>query len=243
MDYANYAMNLDGPNNLRDLGGYPTVDGRRTRWRQFLRSDNPASLTPYDCDTLYQYGVRLQVDLRSVGECQRHPSPLEAYPGIDYCNLPLLDNMNSNQGEAPLPENMASLYTQMLDQDGDTFLRMFRLVLEYPEDCVLFNCTAGKDRTGVAAMLLLKCARCADPVVVADYAASYGNIRRQVEETLKEYQDYGLTVDHALFRSEALEMERTLAYLEETEGSAEAWMIKWGMTPTEVEALRRKLVG
>lgn len=243
MARANYPMNLDGPNNLRDLGGYPTLDGKTTRWNQFLRGDNPGTLSPYDCQTLYSYGVRLQLDLRSAGEVQRHPSPLKGFRDVAYHNIQLLDDIQSNDGSIPMPTFMSQVYIRLLDHSGGHFAAMFRLMLEYPEDCVFFNCTAGKDRTGTTAMLLLKTAHCGDDVIIADYAATYQNIRRDVEAATKLYLEKGIEIAPALLRSDAEEMERTLAHFQKTYGTIERWLAGIGLAPVEIAALRRKLVG
>ncbi|MEO7908190.1 MAG: tyrosine-protein phosphatase [Roseiflexaceae bacterium] len=57
-------MNWDACYNARDLGGYVTADGRRTRWRAFVRADNLSRLTPDGQSALIEYGVRTMIDLR-----------------------------------------------------------------------------------------------------------------------------------------------------------------------------------
>ncbi len=248
MPRANYAMKLDGPKNVRDLGGYPTQENKHTRWGQFLRSDNPFALTPEDCETLYRYGVRLQVDFRSAGECRTQPSPLQGYRDVEYQNIQLLDDLNSGLAEGDLsglkaPTSMVDNYIELLGNAKEKFAQFFRLALRYPEACVLFNCTAGKDRTGVAAMLLLKAAHCADEVIIADYAATYENIRRDVEKLIQFYEAQGLTLPAHLFLSTPEMMEQTLLHFANTYGSIENWMDQAGLTPQELSALQQKLVG
>ena len=236
-------MKLDGPSNVRELGGYPTLEGKLTRHGQFLRSDNPASLSPGDCDLLYRYGVRAQIDLRSDFECKHLVSRLKRYKDIFYCNIPLLDNLHSNQGNMQTPDSLGEVYIALLDHAAEEFASIFRLMLRYPDDCVLFNCTAGKDRTGTIAMLLLKAAHCPNDVIVADYAATYANIQHTVEESLKFYRARGLEINKALMRSDPVEMEKALEYLGKTYSTIENWFAGIGLTEEEIGALRRKLVG
>ena len=54
--------------NIREMGGYPTVDGRTTRWQKLIRSGNMGQLTPKDLDFLAEYGLRYDIDLRSESE-------------------------------------------------------------------------------------------------------------------------------------------------------------------------------
>ncbi len=249
MIQANPPLALQGPRNLRDLGGYPTLDDKQTRPRQFLRSDSPARFTLQDCQALYDYGVRLQVDLRSVFECQREPSALQNFLDVEYHNVQMVDDFNSNLAQtdrspfATLPNNMADTYISMLDTAGPRFATAFRWMLRYPDDCVLFNCTAGKDRTGVTAMLLLKIARCPDDVILADYAATYDNIRQDVEQIMQMYATQGIQLDVDVFHSDPETMAQSLRHLDGTYGSIEDWLTFAGLTTAEIDALRHKLVG
>lgn len=243
MHKANEALKLTGARNVRDLGGYPAQGGKTTRWKQFLRADNPSRLTLEDCEALYQYGVRLQIDLRSHFETKQHPSMLQKFRGIDYHNIQLFDGLNSNTGAEAMPDTLGEVYVQLLDHSGPRFAEMLRLMLDYPEDCVLFNCTAGKDRTGTTAMLLLKLAGCEDEMILADYAATYENIRPDMERTVKLYADKGLTVDMAMLRSDPEEMEKALSHLQQAYGGVQAWMESIGLTPAQVEGLKQKLIG
>ena len=70
--------------NVRDLGGYPTADGRRTRWRKYIRGSAEGFLTEAEKERLYEDGVRLIVDLRHDSELTRTRSPLAGYRDIAY---------------------------------------------------------------------------------------------------------------------------------------------------------------
>ena len=245
---ANDAMRLDGPHNLRDLGGYPTVDGRQTRRGQFLRSDSPASLSLRDCERLYQYGVRVQVDLRSAQGCRRHPSPLMGYRDVAYYNVPLFDHVSANLGKddprgIEMPETMTPVYLHLLDHAKPSLAEALRLMLRFPESCALFNCTVGKDRTGIMALLLLKAARCPDAVIIADYEASYANIRQDLEKIIDMYQQSGVSPNPSLLRSDPEMMERTLQVFDQEYGTIENWMALAGLSDQDLAALRTKLVG
>ncbi|RPI70219.1 MAG: hypothetical protein EHM38_06360, partial [Geobacteraceae bacterium] len=57
----------EGCNNVRDLGGLRTSDGRLTRWKTIVRSDTPAKLTAAGWSALYNYGIRTIITLRTHG--------------------------------------------------------------------------------------------------------------------------------------------------------------------------------
>src|SRR5205823_6923920 len=88
-------LTWDACYNARDVGGYPTNSGGRTRWRALVRADNLHRLTPEGQAALREYGVRTIIDLRLAGELERHPSPFAAGQGPDdvprYLSLPLHD--------------------------------------------------------------------------------------------------------------------------------------------------------
>ena len=251
MARANYAMNLDKANNVRDLGGYPAANGKHTRWGQFLRGDNPSSLTQFDLEKLYRYGVRLQIDLRSEAECRSQPSALMNFKDIKYININMLDDFNSGTDGTGLPGDMADVYAKLLAYDGAKFASIMRKAISCPDDCVFINCTAGKDRTGVTAMLLLKIAGCGDDVIIADYAATYENIRREAElvgekflksfEGCRDMESIREKIN-ILLRSNPDTMERTLSFFEAKFISADGWMDSVGLSLNERNELRRKII-
>ena len=138
-------------NNLRDLGGYPAGDGV-TVWERFLRGDNPAGLSEQDIQWLRERDITTIVDLRSGEELARQPDQLRGQPGFLYHHCPLvgiekLPNLEADIGRA---------YFEAMDRltcGG----RAMRILAAAPGG-VLFHCTAGKDRTGILAMLLLSLA-------------------------------------------------------------------------------------
>ena len=81
----NQPLNLVSILNARELGGYQTEDGKRTKEHRFLRAAATDSLTEQDREALYTYGVRCVIDLRSTYESNRHhPSRSDGYKDIAY---------------------------------------------------------------------------------------------------------------------------------------------------------------
>jgi protein-tyrosine phosphatase len=102
----------EGCLNARDLGGYRTRDGRRTRWEAVVRSDSPSLLTPAGRAVLEASGVRTAIDLRFPGELEADPSPLSApeHP-IAYIHISLVDP----DAQAVPGETLAQEYCRWLD--------------------------------------------------------------------------------------------------------------------------------
>ena len=76
---------LSGTYNVRDIGGYATVDGRTTRWRTLIRSDSLHRLAPEAQQTLLDLGLRTMIDLRRPAETAQYPNLLATAPGITTC--------------------------------------------------------------------------------------------------------------------------------------------------------------
>lgn len=171
MFQVNEPMELEGARNVRELGGYETADGRYTKKGVYLRADGTHALTNGDLEKLQNAGVSLVVDMRSPDEVQLNPSKFYAAEDIRYENVVMFDGLQSSMFKEAMPKTMAELYCRLLDSCKSQYERIFRLFLENG-GLSLFHCTAGKDRTGVVAMLLLQLAGVPDSSIIADYAVS-----------------------------------------------------------------------
>lgn len=174
--------------NFRDLGGYPAKDGRQVRYHQFYRC---APVVVQDEDSrqvLEALQLKTIMDFRSEEEAEQQPdSKLAGCTNIQIGaiakqnggfngNFDFKDLMMKADVES-LKEYMQSTYAN-LPFDNEAYRVMFQRILtnEVP---LAFHCTAGKDRTGVGAYLILKTLGVADDVILEDYLAS--NIYRKEE--------------------------------------------------------------
>lgn len=171
------ALPLQGGQNFRDLGGYRTVDGRTVRWGLLFRSGSMHFLTAADYTYLESRGIRTVCDFRSSEERTSEPSawPAAKAPHIladDYAMASLSNGIGLKPGEAPTAENakamMTATYPQMLVRFNSQYRRMFGEMLAGRVP-LAFNCSAGKDRTGVAAALILTALGVPHQTVVEDY--------------------------------------------------------------------------
>jgi protein-tyrosine phosphatase len=165
---------LTGVFNFRDLGGYTAADGRMIRWRTLFRADGLDKLTTDDVDVLRPFGLRTVVDLRMAHEIeQRGRFPVDAYP-VTFHNLSVMDAVWDRElaRESALPpaEFLHERYTEMLDAHGHRFANALRLLAGPGAMPAVFHCAAGKDRTGLLAMLVLGSLGVASDDIVEDYA-------------------------------------------------------------------------
>lgn len=152
---------LQGASNFRDVGGYVTQTGERVRRGRVFRSDHLAGLTPADVQQLKAWGVTHSLDFRGVAECATTPYAIDGVQRVALTIEPsVIAKMQAlvARGIEPSTEDTVELmrgtYRDFVNHNAATFGRFLKHLLEQPTPQV-FHCTAGKDRTGFAAALLL----------------------------------------------------------------------------------------
>ncbi|MDB5968703.1 MAG: protein tyrosine/serine phosphatase [Hydrocarboniphaga sp.] len=175
--WAVRVLPLQGGRNFRDLGGYLTVDGRRVRWGRLYRSGSMAGLTQADCEYLSGLGIRLICDLRTSSEREAMPSPWRDADGRRYWSRDYAMSFGDLRGllkSSPptaeqVRETMLSAYRQLPFEQAPAYRELLKRLAggELP---MVFNCTAGKDRTGIIAALILDVLGVPREVILDDYA-------------------------------------------------------------------------
>jgi len=222
---------LEGAVNLRDLGGYETQNGRRLRWGQLFRSDSLARVTKGDLEFLRRMNIRLVCDLRTSGEVERAPNQFPDSRRTGYVHLAMrqgrLDPTDANerlqQGDASwLSEDyMVHGYLWNSEKYALVWKRFFNLLVTTKNRPAVFHCTAGKDRTGVAAALLLLALGVPEDTVVADYGISNVCLAPVMENVRKTIQSFGVDAQDVQPWLSAPEtrIRALLDYLHQTYGS------------------------
>lgn len=228
--------------NLRDVGGYPTHDGRTTRWRTLLRGDLPATARTADVHTLTDLGVGLVLDLRDPAEHTEVPSPYRA-AGLDVAEVPLF----SGSAESFVADGvtLADLYRHLLDERAAQLTTAVRTIARATTP-VLVHCTAGKDRTGLTVALALAAVGVTRATVVDDYALTARLLagdwlaRRIAELEAHHGQPLGDRAE-LLAGSPPHVLDDALAAVERRWGSVHGYLVAHGATPVELSALRARL--
>ena len=168
---------LENAHNFRDLGGYPTTEGRSTRWGMIYRSDALAGLTEADWQVLKERKVRTIIDLRSSSEATaapiRQPEPMK------YFHFSLMKNLDQGimdprkMSTEKIIESMRLDYVKTLFESLPCCGEILRTILTgLEEGSVVFLCSAGKDRTGIIAAVILYLCDVVREDIVADYIVS-----------------------------------------------------------------------
>lgn len=261
-------LGLSSVSNARQLGGYPAAGGRRVKDGVLLRSGTLYGAQPGDIDILTRsYGLKTVIDLRTEREAAQKPDPEIA--GVRYFGIPLLDeeqdagshaaivdiyrSCGDNPGRAYVEMVRAgalsdTVYTAFFDSEASlaALRRMFDVLLECGDGAVLLHCTGGKDRAGLACVLLLSVLGAEKETILADFALTNAVLRQKTDAILSAVRAY--TDDPAeLAQAEALagisvpHMNMVFERAETECGSMLAFIQKkTGLTDAQVEALRDK---
>jgi protein-tyrosine phosphatase len=176
-------LNLQGASNFRDLGGYPTADGRITRWRHIFRSNHLGQLTGADVEAVRGLGVRSAFDFRGVDErmggvCCVSEIAVHSLPIEPTVVAALRARMANGTLTAPAAlEIMRESYRNYVRYNTHSFRALFGHLLEDRAPLVI-HCTAGKDRTGFACALILHALDVPDDVIAEDYLLTNRFYRR-----------------------------------------------------------------
>ena len=179
---------LEGAVNFRDLGGYVTADGQRTRWRVLFRADGLGELTEPDLAVLRQLGIRTVVDLRSGYELEQSRFNVEAHP-VEFHHFPFIDQLPDVEEWDSRPGLLGSQYTEMLDDAMPQIVGALEVLAASEARPAVFHCTAGKDRTGLLSALVLLLLGVPEETVVADYALSGAAMARLRDKLILKYPD------------------------------------------------------
>jgi protein-tyrosine phosphatase len=224
--------------NARDLGGYPTVDGSRTRWRSLIRADDLAQLTPDGVRALVEFGIETVVDLRWSEEAAAFPSPVPRDArGIRYEQVPLLARTEHEWRERARECPKELWKSMVLDQAREGIREVLTLIAAASPGPLVFHCVAGKDRTGLIAALLLTLADVQPEAIAFDYAQSTERLR---DEYMRRYSHVGPDEILDALRCPEEGVHCMLEHLRKLGGVRE-YLGQIGLTDGEIMGLRARL--
>ena len=255
-------MPLQGCVNFRDLGGYPGLGRRRVQAGRLFRSDALQDLTPDDASVLQdRLGLAAIIDLRNTDEAARDGvGPLPGL-GLDYAHFPLLDgrgfppiaghpadgNPGPGQSRAEwgrprsdIVQRLSDTYLWILDNSGGQLAAAINAIAARLGRPLVFHCSAGKDRTGMVAALLLELLGVAPEIRAVDYLltnlAVDGILRR-----IQRMQPHSHATSQSL-RAQPLAFQQFQDRLRADWGGAESYLRRYGVTDATMGRLRRELL-
>ncbi len=218
---------LEGATNFRDLGGYPGHEGRTLRWRRIFRSDHLGALSEADRRRLADLGLAKALDLRGEDESAAASYAIEGVTRHALAIEPSVVNRLHEEvargralDAALTTEMMRELYTRLVHEHTDRYAELFGHLLDTHAPLV-FHCTAGKDRTGMAAALILLALGVPRALVLQDYLLSNEHYRRPREAAASELPAEVLDV---MWNVQAGFLEHALALVDAEPGGVAGYL-------------------
>jgi protein tyrosine/serine phosphatase len=223
---GNRQLKWDSCDNVRDLGGMATLDGRKTRWGALVRSDTPSRLTAEGWKDLWAHGIRTIISLRTDGMIEDELNIKNHAPEIEVLSVAIEDIRDAEFVQKWASTNLwgTPLYYQdALRRWPRRHAAVVAAFVHAQPGGVLFHCIRGHDRTGIIAMLLLALVGVSPEDIAADYELS-PDLKR--EELLRTR---GTTSRNVIFE--------TLANLD-----AESYLLSAGLSQSDLEAARKRFL-
>jgi protein-tyrosine phosphatase len=253
---------LAGVRNFRDVGGLPTVDGRRVRYGVLFRSGHLAHATEEDASFLDSLGLHTIFDFRNAAD-QKLEGPDVELPGVTNVNLPLSDPADGGEFWKMVRDGEIDQLRQILgdNKGANRMINSYRTIIRertaehskvlhsLAEDSVpaLMHCAAGKDRAGLSIAVTLLALGVEREAIITDYLESNAKHRRyKVRRSGSDAAAYSPEVMELLsplFDARAEYLTAAFETIEETWGSVENYLEQGlGVTPEIRERLRERLL-
>lgn len=263
---------VEGVINFRDLGGYQTYDGRQVKWGKVFRSAQLDRVTAKGVSTLAALDVQTVIDLRFSAETERYPTNKAAFPNAEILSWHQERQPDSGsrsmamqrswrdslESEDPhqVHEAMRSNYPKKLYSHRAIYRTML-LRLISGNTPLVFHCAAGKDRTGVAAALILSLLGVSDEQIVADYLLTQQEVASLLDNWVAggatdgdDYTDfqqrlasYPRTLIQPVFDADEAYITTLFDYVDEEYGGFEKYaQQKLELSDNELNSLRENLL-
>jgi len=270
--FAQQSLPVKGIVNARDLGGYAVQDGRKVKSGMLIRAAHLADATDADIAYLESLPVALVVDFRTEVDLKGKAD--KGIPGAAYVNLPVDASGNvaatateeekkkvtgrkkfdvkkiivfaafNDKAKAVAREMYPNLLSDPKCQQQ--FARFFRMVLETDNGTILYHCTQGKDRTGIASALLLAALGADRETIVADFDATNKVYEKDVKKYSRRVRFWGgkeeeIAVVKAFLGCNTENFIKALDAVDRQYGSMEAYLKgPMGLTDDDIRTLRER---
>ncbi|MBT2648784.1 tyrosine-protein phosphatase [Bacillus sp. ISL-34] len=229
---------IDNLENCRELGGYSTKFGQQTKWHSFLRSSDMSKLTREDIVFLKEYGVKTVIDLRGEDEIETHKNPLAEEDFCEYHNIPFITEQVSDITLSTYKLSVGDFYVDLMEQKKDSVKTIFDAIDQAEEGCIVFHCAAGKDRTGILAMLLLGLAGVEKKDIVSNYEVTYTNL-----ESIQQYENQFENIPKEFLYSNRENILIAYEYILHTYQSVDQYLMAKDVGQDVIERVKRRFLG
>lgn len=253
-------IQFDGLSNTRDLGCFVTTDGRQVCPHKLLRSGALTWSSVKDREKLIrEYGLKTVVDFRTAVEREEKPDPV--LPGVEYICNPIVDEavmgitreegdqksaiqrvLEQTGGSAKGPEQyMQNMYRNFVTSEFSRkqYRKFFEILLKQKEGSVLWHCSAGKDRVGVATALLLSALGVSREQIMIDYMKTNDFGKEDVALLMDRVKPEYRAAVRLLFIVEDTFLNSVFEQIDGEYGGMDAFLeTEMGLTPDKRDKLR-----
>ena len=217
--------------NMRDVGGKVNSLGSNIITQKIIRSELPNKLNDEQINDLCKMGINNIIDLRNDEEILKRPNILKDDKRFNYYHFPL--------GDGRLPNNFDDVYISYIEMlnEKESIRKIFEIIAN-SNTVTMYHCTAGKDRTGIITMLILKTLEVDDEYIVEDYVISAQLLKEDLIE-------YAKTFDHdisEIITPNPKTMYRVLKYISNDYGGIEKFLNNCGITNDIIYEMKNKYI-
>ncbi|KZT09151.1 uncharacterized protein LAESUDRAFT_540086 [Laetiporus sulphureus 93-53] len=228
---------VEGVINIRDFGARYLAASRIVKPAVLFRSGEPSRITSRGVDSLRVLGVRKVFDLRADVEISKYNTPNAAIEGVEFVRVPILDDAFDPVGIAERLKTFATseseaflkLYIQILLSGGPAFEVILTHLRDAPDVPCLLHCTAGKDRTGVFAAVILMLLGASDDDITKDYTLTTYGLRPALPLLAARFQkdhvyrdNWAGTVNMSTAKPQSI--QNIMKYIHERFGGVEGYL-------------------
>ncbi len=199
---------MEGTLNFRDLGGYRTTDDRHVKWGRIFRSDGLARLTAHDHALIKQMGIKQVYDFRAPSEVEKSPNNLPPDGSVRTQDLPvvshefdtvaIMERIQKGDTDWINESLMIDGYIHNIESFADVWGTVIKNLIDPQKRPLVFHCTAGKDRTGVCASLILLTLGVSEEVVIEDHQLSNFFLAPFLPKMAKYLQQFGVDIEDVM---------------------------------------------
>ncbi len=255
---AERLLPLQGGHNFRDLGGYQTENGQYVQWGKLYRSGTMVGLTDHDYDYLSDLGIKVICDFRSREELTAEPTEWKSFTADaqyltrDYSMRELMSGEGSLQlSSIRTKEDAEQMFAYFYRKGPTSYKQQYKEMfaeLTAGNAPLAFNCSAGKDRTGMAAALILTALGVPRDTIVQDYTLTEkvakhdpADIKKAQEQDAPHagFMQMPEEVRNVFMGSKPMFIEAMFDELEKTHGSTMAYIQKeLDVSPSDLARLK-----
>ena len=221
----------DTMKNMRDIGGKVNSYGYNIATKKIIRSDLPNKLNPEQVNDLFKMNINNIIDLRNDEEILKRPNKLKNNENFIYHHIAL--------GNGRLPDSFDDVYTSYIEMlnEKSSIKKIFEIIAN-SNNGILYHCSAGKDRTGIITMLILKILDVKDEDIIEDYVISGEFLKEELEEFAKTF-DHDIT---NIIIPKSQTMKRILNYIHIDCNGIESFLNSCDVTKDSIKKIKNKYI-